>query len=317
MQHSEQLVVDGLSVHLARLNGWVLDEVSFTMQAGEALGLVGESGAGKSMTARAIAGILPSDASTQGKIWFEGQPLSPIRGKGRDETARRRIGMIFQDARSHLDPRQRIGDFLLEPVRGGSARAEASDRALQLLERVGLAEPRHCMKQYPHEMSGGMLQRVMIAAAVLARPSLILADEATTALDVTTQAEVVQLLDELRTEEGTGLLFITHDLDLAALLCDRIAVMYAGTIQELRTARALCIAPLHPYTDALFSARPDVMERKVRLDVIPGQPVAAFEAPEGCAFAPRCRHVMDSCHVRTPPIRECEDGSVRCLKVSV
>ncbi|MDQ6526303.1 ABC transporter ATP-binding protein [Nocardioides sp. LHD-245] len=289
--------------------GTVLRDITLAMASGESLGLVGESGAGKSMLARAVAGLLPAGAARLGTIRFDGAPLSRSR-TGRDG-ARRRLGMVFQDARAHLDPRQRIGDFLLEttPRRARPARLP---EVLALLDRVGLAEPRRLLDRYPDQLSGGMLQRIMIASVVLADPALVLADEPTTALDVTTQAEVVAILDELRRERGTGLLFISHDLDLAAQLCDRIAVLYAGTVQEVAAAGALAADPRHPYTRALFAARPDIERRLPRLPAIAGHPVAAYESGAGCAFAPRCDRAVDACGTALPELVGTEHA-VRCL----
>src|SRR5581483_9467083 len=184
-----------------------------------------------------------------------------------------------------------------------------------LLDQVGINEPARRLRQYPMELSGGMLQRVMIAAVLLAEPRLILADEPTTALDVTTQSEVLAILDELRRARGTALLFITHDLDLAVAVCDRIAVMYAGRVQEVRPAAAVAARPRHPYTAALLASRPELGARRHRLPVIPGRPVSAFEAPPGCAFAPRCPQATDVCRAAVPVMSTVEDGSVRCARL--
>ncbi|MBU2695144.1 ABC transporter ATP-binding protein [Pimelobacter sp. 30-1] len=309
------LEIDDVQVDLPS-RGTVLRDITLAMAPGEALGLVGESGAGKSMLARAVAGLLPVGAARSGTIRFDGTPLARHRG-GRDP-ARLRLGMVFQDARAHLDPRQRIGDFLLETT-ARRARPGRLPEVLALLDRVGLAEPRRLLGRYPDQLSGGMLQRIMIASVVLADPALVLADEPTTALDVTTQAEVVAILDELRRERGTGLLFISHDLDLAAQLCDRIAVLYAGTVQEVAGARELAADPRHPYTRALFAARPDIARRLPRLPAIAGHPVAAYEAGAGCAFAPRCDRAVDACRTAVPPLAGTEhaEHAVRCLRAEV
>lgn len=295
--------------------GTIVDNVSFTLDAGESLGLVGESGAGKSMTARAVAGLLSSDYLVRGEMRFESTPLI---GKGANRScvraARRRIGTIFQDARSHLNPRQRIGDFLLEPTIGRNRGKDTTREALDLLDRVGLSNPPLRMRQYPHELSGGMLQRVMIASVALARPSLVLADEPTTALDATTQAEVIEILGDLRQGSGTAIIFITHDLDLAAQVCDRIAVMYAGAVVEIRSGESLSTTPQHPYTRALFDARPDVHRRFDELKVIPGQPISTFDASRGCAFAPRCVCSVAACTESRPVNFALDDGLVRCIR---
>ncbi len=183
-----------------------------------------------------------------------------------------------------------------------------------MLGQVGIEDGERRLRQYPHELSGGMLQRVMIATALLTNPRLILADEPTTALDVTIQAEVMAIIDSLRKEFEVSLLFITHDLDLAAAVCDRTAVMYAGQLVELQRADALHDDPYHPYTAALAGARPSIGSTEPRLAAIPGRPVSAFEAPPGCAFAPRCGHAEDRCRAARPEFRGFADGSVRCVR---
>ncbi len=226
------------------------------------------------------------------------------------------VSVVFQDPRAHINPMRRIGDFMTEALRtnGGVAAAEAARRAVALLEEVGIADGERRLRQYPHELSGGLLQRVMIATALLTEPRLLLADEPTTALDVTTQAEVMAILDELRHERGLALLFITHDLELASAVCDRTAVMYAGQIVETRPSSALQDDPLHPYTAALCAARPRIDGDARRLNAIPGRPLSAFEAPTGCSFAPRCPHVQDRCRAAPPQMRDLHGGQVRCVR---
>ncbi|MYW01996.1 ABC transporter ATP-binding protein, partial [Streptomyces sp. SID3343] len=224
--------------------------------------------------------------------------------------------MIFQDPRAHINPVRTIGDFLTEGLRtnlgmrAGAARREA----VGLLAEVGIDDGERRLRQYPHELSGGLLQRVMIASALAGRPRLILADEPTTALDVTRQAEVVAILDRLRRERGLGLLFITHDLDLATAICDRVSVMYAGSIVESRTAADLYARPRHPYTAALLGARPSIEARVARLPVVPGRPISAFEAPPGCAFGNRCPCAEDACHTDAQRLRVLDGGAVRCRR---
>jgi oligopeptide/dipeptide ABC transporter ATP-binding protein len=223
--------------------------------------------------------------------------------------------MIFQDPRAHVNPVRRIGDFMTETLRlKGVASAEAASRAAQALREVGIDDGERRLGQYPHELSGGLLQRVMIATMLLGEPRLVLADEPTTALDVTTQSEVMAILDELRRDRGLALLFITHDLELAAAVCDRTAVMYAGQIVETNTAGVLDRDPLHPYTAALAGARPDIAATAHRLAAIPGRPVSAFEAPDGCAFAPRCPHAEDACREARPALETLAGGTVRCRR---
>jgi oligopeptide/dipeptide ABC transporter ATP-binding protein len=294
----------------------VLHDISLELNAGEAVGLVGESGAGKSMTARAVARLLPKRAVSVGTIRFEGIDVLAAEGRGlrrlRDD-----IGIIFQDPRAHVNPVRRIGDFMTEALRTnhGVSRTEAERRSVRLLAEVGVPDGERRLRQYPHELSGGLLQRVMIATALLTEPTLLLADEPTTALDVTTQAEVMAILDELRRERGLALLFITHDLDLAGAVCDRTVVMYAGQIVEEQPSASLHAHPHHPYTVALVGARPDVSSTAPRLTAIPGQPLSAFEAPPGCAFAPRCPHAIDECRAGRPELRDLGDASVRCIRV--
>jgi oligopeptide/dipeptide ABC transporter ATP-binding protein len=192
---------------------------------------------------------------------------------------------------------------------------EAGRRAVDMLGQVGIEDGERRLRQYPHELSGGMLQRVMIATALLTQPRLLLADEPTTALDVTTQAEVMAILDELRREFGLAMLFITHDLELAAAICDRTAVMYAGQVVEIRSSALLHTDPLHPYTAALSAARPDIAQTAHRLPAIPGRPLSAFEAgPQECAFAARCGYAQDRCRDGAPPVAELDGGLSRCVR---
>ena len=312
------LEVAGLSV-LLEVNGTrrpVLRDVSFTVAQGEAVGLVGESGAGKTMAARAVGRLLPAGAHVQGSIRFGGTDVAAITGAGL-RRYRTQVAMIFQDPRAHTNPVRRIGDFMTEALRTNMSvpAAEARARAVDMLGQVGIEDWERRLRQYPHQLSGGMLQRVMIAAALLTKPRLLLADEPTTALDVTTQAEVMAILDDLRREFGLTMLFITHDLELAAAICDRTAVMYAGQIVEIRRSSLLHDDPLHPYTAALAGARPDIAQMAQRLRAIPGRPLSAFEAPqEECAFAPRCPHARDACLAAVPGLVEIGGGLSRCAR---
>jgi oligopeptide/dipeptide ABC transporter ATP-binding protein len=313
---SALLEIDGLGARLP-VEGElrpVLHDVSLAIGEGEALGLVGESGSGKSMTARAVARLLPPGARTSGAIRFAGDDVLAL-GGGALRRYRERVVMIFQDPRAHVNPVRRIGDFMTEGLRLHDVpRDEAVRRSVAALRDVGIEDGARRLEQYPHELSGGLLQRVMIATMLLGEPRLVLADEPTTALDVTTQAEVMAILDELRRERGLALLFITHDLELAAAVCDRTAVMYAGQIVETRVSSLLDRDPLHPYTAALAAARPDIGATAPRLAAIPGRPVSAFEAPDGCPFAPRCRFVQDRCREGRPALRELDGGQVRCVR---
>jgi oligopeptide/dipeptide ABC transporter ATP-binding protein len=294
----------------------VLHEVSLSIGRGEALGLVGESGSGKSMTARAIDRLLPPGASVGGSIRFDGKSVMGLTGPAL-RRFRGEVAMIFQDPRAHINPVRRIGDFMTEALRAvkNVPGAEAERRAVGLLESVGIEDGPRRLRQYPHELSGGLLQRVMIATALLTQPRLLLADEPTTAVDVTTQAEVMAILDDLRRKFRLAMLFITHNLELAAAVCDRTAVMYAGQIVEVRASSRLHDDPLHPYTAALAAARPDIAATVDRLAAIPGRPLSAFEAPpDACAFAARCPHVRDQCLERRPALIELDGGLTRCVR---
>ncbi|MFD1535472.1 ABC transporter ATP-binding protein [Nonomuraea guangzhouensis] len=307
------LDIDRLSVTLPGESGLkpVLSDVSLSIAEGEAVGLVGESGSGKSMTVRSIVRLLPPRARVEGSIRVRGVDVGALRGAALREL-RAGVPVIFQDPRAHINPVRTVGDFLTETLR--SSRRAAEDRAARVLDEVGVPDARRRLRQYPHELSGGLLQRVMIAAALLAEPRLLLADEPTTALDVTTQAEVMAVLDELRRERGLAMLFITHDLELAAAVCDRTAVMYAGRVMEVQASASLHERPLHPYTAALAAARPSLERKADRLATIPGRPLSAFEAPDGCAFGPRCAHVRESCRERRPELRPVADGQVACVR---
>jgi oligopeptide/dipeptide ABC transporter ATP-binding protein len=267
------------------------------------------------MTARAVARLLPSGATTGGAIRFDGRDVSALRGAALRDF-RGAVAMVFQDPRAHINPVRTIGDFLTEALRTlrRVPAADARRRAVDALADVGIGDGERRLAQYPHELSGGLLQRVMIASALLVEPRLLLADEPTTALDVTTQAEVMAILDELRRDRGMALLFITHDLELAGAVCDRTAVMYAGQVVETRASALLHDRPLHPYTASLLGARPTIDASVRRLAAIPGRPVSAFEAPDGCAFAPRCAHARDACRATTPPVEPLDGGLVRCIR---
>ena len=311
------LELDGLTVELPIEGSYrtVLRDVSLAIAEGEAVGLVGESGSGKSMTARAIARLLPDGARWEGDVRFAGNPVLALRGAAL-RSFRQEIAVIFQDARAHTNPVRTIGDFMTEALRTNERvdRRTAERRAATLLDAVGIDDGVRRLRQHPHELSGGMLQRVMIATALLAEPRLLLADECTSALDVTTQAEVMAILDELRRERGLSLLFITHDLELAGAVCDRTAVMYAGELVEVQASDQLHDDPRHPYTVALVGARPRVDATARRLPAIPGRPLSAFEAPSGCGFATRCSHALPSCEARHPKLEISDVGSVRCLR---
>jgi oligopeptide/dipeptide ABC transporter ATP-binding protein len=315
---SALLQIEGLTIRLpvAGQPRTVLHDVSFELAAGQTLGLVGESGSGKSMTARAIGRLLPPGAQVGGQVRFDGAPVFDLRGAALRRYRAEDVSMIFQDPRAHTNPVRRIGDFLTEALRvnRGMGSRDANRRAVELLAEVGIPDGDRRLRQYPHELSGGLLQRVMIAASVAVRPRLILADEPTTALDVTTQAEVMSILARLQREYGMAMLFITHDLELAAAVCDQTIVMYAGSIVEQQASGRLHSDPLHPYTAALAQARPDIDHTAARLLAIPGQPTTAYEAPAGCPFAPRCQHAEAPCRENAQQLRAFGEARSRCRR---
>lgn len=295
----------------------VIHHVTLDVQPGEAVALVGESGSGKSMTARAVMRLLPAGAQVHGELRFDGRSVEELAGTRLRDYRADDVGVIFQDPRTHVNPVRRIGDFLTEALMRvrGMGRAEARGRVAAVLDEVGVLDPETRFRQYPHELSGGLLQRMMIAAVVAMGPRLIVADEPTTALDVTTQSDVMAVLQELCRRRGTGLLLITHDLELAAAVCDRTAVMYAGRIVESRPSTSLYDDPRHPYTAALMAARPGRGRMGERVATLPGRPLSAFEAPAGCAFADRCAFAVDACRGCSPALTPVGDGRAACIRV--
>ncbi|MEZ0112470.1 oligopeptide/dipeptide ABC transporter ATP-binding protein [Catenulispora sp. EB89] len=295
----------------------VLTGLNLDLAEGEALGLVGESGSGKSMTVRTVTRLLPPGARVSGTVEFEGRDVLAMKPAELRAFRGADVGVIFQDPRAAINPTHRIGDFLGEALRvnRGVSKSEAARRSAELLASVGIDDAERRLRQYPHELSGGMLQRAMIASVLAAEPRLILADEPTTALDVTIQAEVVGILDRLRRERALSMVFITHDLDLALAVCDRVAVMYAGSVVEVRSARELHDTARHPYTIGLLGSRPAIERRAERLTAIPGRPVSAFEAGPGCAFVSRCAFAQDACRASRPRLEAFQGGLVRCHRV--
>jgi oligopeptide transport system ATP-binding protein len=294
----------------------IITAVSFAVAQGEAVGLVGESGSGKSMTARAVTRLLPPGAKVDGDVLFQGRSVAEFSKRELRRWRQSPVQMIFQDPRAHVNPVRKVGDFLREAscVNRGMRREKADAISVRLLERVRVSNARARLDQYPHELSGGLLQRVMIAAALAASPQLLIADEPTTALDVTTQADVIKILDDLRLEQQLSLLFITHDLELAAAFCDRTLVMYAGMIVEDQPSRQLHEHPLQPYTRGLLASRPRLDGDLMRLEAIPGRPVAAAEALTGCPFALRCVDYRPQCSSERPTLRPFAGGKVACVR---
>lgn len=321
-QSGHQLVeMRGVTTRVPTARGFkpAILEVDCDIRRGEMLGLVGESGSGKSMTARTIMRSLPAGARTTGTVKLDGEDLLACSAARLRELRGQPMAMIFQEPTAYIDPLYRVGDHLTEGMRvnGHVDRATARERAADLLQQVGITNGRQCLRQYPGELSGGMLQRVMIAGALAGDPELLIADEATTALDVTTQAEIVRILGRLRDERGLAVLFITHDLALASMVCDRVFVMYAGRIVESQDGDGIFEDPRHPYTHALLAARPSIHERRAEgLQVIPGHPTSAMDAPPGCSFNPRCpfADAASGCHSVMPPLERVGSGDVACLR---
>ena len=293
-----------------------VDQVSFEIRPGQHVGLVGESGSGKSVTSLAIMGLLPKrGVRTSGEVLWGGRNLLTA---NRDELSRirgRDIAMVFQDPMTSLNPVVPVGVQVSEVIRRHEKadRAEARDRAEALLKQVGIPDPGRRLREYPHQLSGGMRQRVLIAIALACGPKLLIADEPTTALDVTIQAQVLEVLKDLVTDTDAALLLITHDLGVVAGLCDEVNVMYSGRIVESTTRDRLFAEPRHPYTGGLLESIPRLdSPRGAPLRPIPGSPTQTIPWSEGCAFAPRCRNKVDACTSSAPALERQGDRDLRC-----
>lgn len=305
LRPQEVLKVTDLSLSLESLPGSpkVVDNVSLSVLRGEVFGLVGESGSGKTMIAKALAGVLDPIASvTSGKALFDNHDLLALSAKKRRDLAGFGIGIVFQDALSALNPTYTIGHQVSEPfvVRLGLSRSDAKKRVIDLLDKVGISDPAGRYSQYPHQLSGGMRQRVLIAIAIALGPKLLIADEPTTALDVTVQAQVMELLEKLRQEEDMTLVFISHDLALVRSIADSVGVMYSGKIIEQGRAKNVFGEPQHPYTQGLISSIPSGKKQSNLMLSIPGAPPPMLEKPSGCLFAPRCHKAQDVCRQSRP-----------------
>jgi len=293
-----------------------VDGVSFSIHEGETLGIVGESGCGKTMTALSLLRLIPKPAAriVSGEILLDGQDLVSLSDSEMREVRGRKISMILQDPQTSLNPVFTIGNQLIEALgaRGKRGRKEMVAQAMEGLRNVKVAAPERRLEDYPHQMSGGMKQRVIGAIAVSASPKIIIADEPTTALDVTIQLQYLRLLKEIQAETGLAIIFITHDFGIVARMCDRVAVMYAGRIVEQADVRDLFNKPHHPYTQALMDSVPK-MDRTDRLRAIDGQPPPLWDLPEGCRFASRCSNVKDLCRNEYPGTSLLENNhSVSC-----
>jgi peptide/nickel transport system ATP-binding protein len=319
--HAPVLRVEDLTVGFRRRGTEVaaVNGVAFALRTGETLTILGESGSGKSVSLKAMMGLLPDYARVSGKVWLNERE---ILGLPASELARLRggaISMIFQEPMAALDPVYTIGEQIAETIvqHEGCDRRTAMRRALGLMEQVKIPSPQRRLKNYPHEMSGGMRQRAMIALALACKPSVLLADEPTTALDVTVQIQILLLLRQLQEELGMAIVFVTHDVGAAAEISDRIAVMYAGRFVESGTTRQVMRRPQHPYTQGLLASTVHGGLRGHALQTIPGSPPNLADLPPGCPFAPRCRYVMDACRQGEIPVvtREC-GAMARCVRAA-
>ncbi len=293
--------------------------VSFSLERGEIVGLVGESGCGKSVTSLSIMGLFEDSAGfiAEGEILFDGEDLTKFSKKQLRDVRGKRISMIFQNPMSSLNPCMRIDDQLIEAIllHNDISRADARDRARQMLAAVGIPDPEQVLRSYPHQLSGGMSQRVMIAMALCCEPEMMIADEPTTALDVTIQAQILELMKEIKTKRNTGILLITHDLGVVAEMCTRAMVMYAGRIVEQAGVEDLFANPIHPYTQGLIASVPKLGSGVERLPSIPGSVPDLAAMPEGCKFAPRCKYATDACRQSEPELRDvpgAEGRKCRC-----
>jgi oligopeptide/dipeptide ABC transporter ATP-binding protein len=294
-----------------------LHEVSFAMERGEALGVVGESGSGKSVTALSIMRLIPDPPGriTAGEVNFLGSDLLKKSDSEMRNVRGSEISMIFQEPMTSLNPLHTCGKQIMEPmlVHKNCSKGDARDRAIEYLEMVGIPSPKQRFREYPHQMSGGMRQRVMIAMALVCGPKLLLADEPTTALDVTIQAQILDLMKDLREKIDSGIIMITYDMGIVADICDRVAVMYAGQVIESGLCSDIFKDPLHPFTQGLLIAIPRIENEKKRLFSIDGMVPDPFETPKGCAFQPRCGLHMPICAEMTPELRLVASGrEARC-----
>ncbi|TRY27100.1 ABC transporter ATP-binding protein [Brevibacillus sp. LEMMJ03] len=288
--------------------------VDFVVHEGETLGIVGESGCGKSVTSLSIMGLLPKGIGrvSGGRIWFQGRELTAMTPKEMQKIRGNEIAMIFQEPMTSLNPVFTVGEQLDEQIRLhlGLSKREARQRSVEMLRTVGIPRAEEIAKEYPHQLSGGMRQRVMIAMAMSCSPKLLIADEPTTALDVTIQAQILDLMRQLKERQGTSIIFITHDLGVVAEMCDRVIVMYAGQVIEEAPVRELFQHPQHPYTRGLIASIPTLDQQKSRLYSIRGTVPHPAKMPAGCRFAPRCDYAQDICR-DNPPLKEVEAGH-RC-----
>ncbi|WP_025692778.1 ABC transporter ATP-binding protein [Paenibacillus zanthoxyli] len=316
----ELLEVSGLRTEFKTSGGMIraVDGVDLRIKKGETLGIVGESGCGKSITSLSIMQLLPPKIGriSAGEIRFEGRDLLKVSRRAMRGIRGNRIAIIFQEPMTSLNPVFKIGKQISEAARYHLkiGKKEAWKRSVEMLTKVGIPRPEKIAEQYPHQLSGGMRQRVMIAMAMICNPKLLIADEPTTALDVTIQAQILDLMRELQETEGTSILMITHDLGVVAEMCDRVVIMYAGQVVEETDVATLFSRPKHPYTQGLLASLPQLAGDADRLQSIPGQVPNPLDMPSGCRFAPRCPHKFDRCEQAEPQLLEDEAGhSCRCF----
>ena len=295
----------------------VVDRVSFSVEADKTLGIVGESGSGKTVSSLALVGLLPRNATITGSARFDGRELVGMSTRQLRNVRGNDISVIFQEPMTSLDPSFTVGNQLMEAYRNhkGGSKAAARERAIEMLRLVGIPEPQKRIAEYPHSFSGGMRQRVMIALALICSPRLLIADEPTTALDVTIQSQILELLRELQDELGMAIIFVTHDLGVVASVCDEVSVMYAGQAVEQASIDEFFSAPRHPYSQGLLDSMPQSVAKGERLRMIAGTVPLPSRFPTGCRFAPRCPHVVEECTTASPELERLDDGRrVRCIR---
>ena len=314
------LEVEHLTTEFTTRRGMVrsVRDVSFSIDKGEILALVGESGSGKSVTSRSIMGLLASNGriAKGSKIMFDGVNLLDLSERKMQNIRGNSISMIFQEPMTSLNPIFTVGDQILESIQLHTklSKKEAHEKLLHIMDTVGIPNPAKRIKDYPHQMSGGMRQRIMIAMAMACQPKLLIADEPTTALDVTIQAQILDLIYRMREQFNISVLLITHDLGVVAEAADRVAVMYCGRIVEEGTTSEILTDPKHPYSLGLLKSIPRLDEQSERLFMIPGMVPPPEEVPEGCAFADRCDHACDQCRAQLPELLSLGQRKVRCVK---